>query len=60
MARSGVTVYDLLISCPDDVTEEINIIKKVVETFNRTFGLPNDIRIEPKHWSRDSYPPIRR
>ena len=55
MPRIGV-IYDLLISCPGDVTEEVDIIKKVVESFNRMFGSLNNISINTKHWSKDSYP----
>lgn len=51
-----IKLYDLLISCPGDVEEECGIIKKVVETFNRAFGDGNNIRINPKHWSKDSFP----
>ena len=30
--------YDLLISCPGDVVDEIEIINKCVESFNQTFS----------------------
>jgi hypothetical protein len=55
MART-VTQYDLLISCPSDVIEELEIIKETVEEFNRMFGSANNAVILPKHWSVDSYP----
>ncbi|MFZ3577855.1 hypothetical protein [Virgibacillus sp. DJP39] len=51
-----ITQYDLLISCPSDVEEELNIIKEVIETFNRSVGEANNASINPKHWSIDSYP----
>lgn len=56
MPRLGVTTYDLLISCPSDVKEEIQIIKEIVEKFNNLFGQANNIQIIAKHWSKNSYP----
>ena len=48
--------YELLLSCPSDVKEELNIIRETVEEFNRLFGEVNDMLIVTKHWSTDSYP----
>ncbi|WP_205415536.1 hypothetical protein [Bacillus subtilis] len=50
------TYYDLLISCPSDVKEELKIINEQVDNFNRMFGRINNISIDTKHWSKDSYP----
>ncbi|MCY8944318.1 hypothetical protein [Bacillus atrophaeus] len=50
------TYYDLLISCPSDVIEELQIINEQVDNFNRMFGRINNISIDTKHWSKDSYP----
>lgn len=50
------TTYDLLISCPGDVSEYLNVISECVENFNKTIGDLNGIRLEIKHWSKDSYP----
>lgn len=55
MARN-ITQYDLLISCPSDVKEELNVIKETVEEFNRLFGEPNNAQIVIKHWSKNSFP----
>jgi hypothetical protein len=52
----NVTQFDLLISCPSDVKEELEIIKETVEEFNRMFGAANNCSIVSKHWSKDSYP----
>ncbi|WP_018932285.1 hypothetical protein [Gracilibacillus lacisalsi] len=52
----NVTQYDLLISCPSDVIEELEIIKETVNDFNRMYGSANNISIVSKHWSKDSYP----
>jgi hypothetical protein len=56
MPRIGITAYDLLISCPGDVVEYLDVIKESVESFNRVFGRINNIEIVTKHWSTDSYP----
>jgi hypothetical protein len=52
----NITQFDLLISCPSDVKEELEIIKETVEEFNRMFGAVNNCSIVTKHWSKDSYP----
>jgi hypothetical protein len=52
----NVTQFDLLISCPSDVKEELEIIKETVEDFNRMFGAANNCALLAKHWSKDSYP----
>lgn len=51
-----VTRYTLLISCPSDIEEELEIINETVDDFNQNFGLINDIQISTKHWSKDSFP----
>ena len=51
-----VTQYDLLISCPGDVKEEIDAINKAVENFNSTFADTLEISIRVKHWSKNSFP----
>ncbi len=56
MPRKGITIYDLLISCPGDVTDYLEILKESVATFNRSFGVLNNIEVVTKHWSTDSYP----
>lgn len=56
MPRKGITIYDLLISCPGDVTEYVETIKECVESFNRGIGKLNNIEVDIKHWSKDSYP----
>ena len=56
MPRKGITIYDLLISCPGDVVDYLGILKESVESFNRVFGVLNNIEVVTKHWSTDSYP----
>lgn len=55
MAKSVIR-YDLLISCPGDVSNEIALINKAVEEFNSLYSDVLGIIIQTKHWSKDSYP----
>lgn len=50
------TVYSILISCPNDVEDEIKIIKEVIDDFNKNLGEINDIKLEAKHWKSNAYP----
>ena len=56
MPHPNVTVYDLLLSCPGDVLDLKNIIEECITAFNSTLGTLNNIRIDLKHWSTDSFP----
>lgn len=53
-----VTQFDLLISCPSDVKEELEIIKETVDGFNRMYGEANNALIVTRDWSKDSYPEL--
>ena len=55
MPHVGVTVYDLLLSCPGDVLDLKDTITECVKSFNASIGEVNNIRIELKHWSTDSF-----
>lgn len=52
----NITQYDLLISCPGDITDEIGIVEEVVASFNQQFTNSLGISILPRHWSKSSYP----
>lgn len=54
MARN-VTQYDLLISCPGDITAELPLIEKAVAEFNKTFSDTLGISVRTKHWSKNAY-----
>ena len=56
MPRRGVTVYDLLLSCPGDVLDLKPTIEECIQSFNSSIGEINNVRIELKHWSTDSFP----
>ncbi len=51
-----ITKYNLLISCPGDVVEEIGIIENCVRKFNDQFSDTIGISIQTYHWSKSSYP----
>ena len=56
MAKTGITEYDLLISCPGDVEAFVDDIEKAINKFNKLSGENNHIRISSKYWKRDSFP----
>lgn len=49
------TTYDILLSCPSDVQEELDILKEVVNDFNRTSGARMGVSLSIRHWSTDSF-----
>lgn len=56
MPRTGITVYDMLVSCPGDVIDVMEVIRESVDSFNRTFGRRNNIEIVVNNWRTHSYP----
>lgn len=54
MAQS-VTLYNLLISCPGDVKDEVALIESAVDEFNELYADPLGITIKTRHWSKSSY-----
>lgn len=55
---SNIMVYDLLISCPSDVAEYLEVLEREIDHFNNFFGRSNQVIIRTRHWSRDSYSQI--
>lgn len=51
----NVVQYDLLISCPEDITSEISVIEDAVLQFNTQFSDALGISIRTKHWRKNSY-----
>ena len=51
----NVTLYNLLISCPGDVKEEITLIESSVNEFNEYYADTLGITIKTRHWSKSSY-----
>ena len=55
MPRKNITAYDLLISCPGDVTKYVDVVKECIESFNITIGRLNNAEIVGQHWSTSSF-----
>lgn len=51
----NVQLYDLLISCPGDITREISLIEDAVKEFNELYADVLGITIRTRHWSQSSY-----
>ena len=52
----NIIQYNLLISCPGDIKDEIDIINRTVQKFNDQFSDTLGISIRTRHWSKNSYP----
>ena len=52
---NNIVVYDLLISCPSDVSEYVDILEREVNHFNNFWGRTNNVIIRTRHWSKDAY-----
>lgn len=50
MPRTGITAYDILISCPGDVDKYVDVINKCIDEFNRLLGRVNNSEIVGRHW----------
>ena len=51
----NVTLYNLLISCPGDIKDEMALIESAVDEFNELYADPLGITIKTRHWSKSSY-----
>lgn len=51
----NVTLYNLLISCPGDVKDEVGLIETTVDEFNELYAETLGITIKTRHWSKSSY-----
>lgn len=54
--REDTKFYNVLISCPSDIVDEIDIIKDAVDYYNDTTGYNNYIYLKLNYWRWDSYP----
>lgn len=54
MAKN-VTQYDLLISCPGDVKDEVQLIRDAVDQFNQLYSDMLEISIRVRRWDKSSY-----
>ncbi|MCH5279183.1 MAG: response regulator [Christensenellaceae bacterium] len=51
----SINVYDLLISCPSDVSKFVNLLEKQVNHFNNYFGRANGVIVRCRYWTKDTY-----
>ncbi|MFT3983433.1 MAG: hypothetical protein QM697_05975 [Lachnospiraceae bacterium] len=51
----NILQYDLLISCPDDIEDEIEIINSVIQEFNDMYSDLLEITVRTKHWNKNAY-----
>ena len=56
--QDSVKVYDLLISCPSDVTQFVDSVEDAVEKFNNFFGRENNIILRIISWKNNSFPQL--
>jgi CheY-like chemotaxis protein len=56
MVSKTATVYDVLISCPGDVSTFVGILENAMSKFNNFFGRENDIILRPISWENNAFP----
>jgi len=54
--QKAVTVYDLLISCPGDVSQFVEGLENAMDKFNNFFGRENSIILRPISWKNNAFP----
>ena len=50
------TVYDILISCPGDVSQFIDKLENAINKFNNFFGRENRVVLRPVSWMNNAFP----
>lgn len=56
--QKTVTVYDVLISCPGDVTVFVEGLENVINRFNNFYGRENSILLRPISWKNNVFPQL--
>ena len=52
----NVILYDILVSCPGDITEERKIIEEEIIRFNELYSDTLGISLRTRHWLKSSFP----
>ncbi|MCL2064354.1 MAG: hypothetical protein FWG98_08285 [Candidatus Cloacimonetes bacterium] len=52
----NATVFDIMISCPDDVLSFVKNIERAVDKFNNSYGKENNVVLRTISWKKNSYP----
>ena len=50
-----VTQYDLLVSCPGDIKDELRIIEEVLNQFNDSYADVLHVSVRIRHWTKSAY-----
>ncbi len=53
--NKNITLLKLLISCPSDIKEEVQILKDIISNQNNIFISSYRLVVQPIHWSSSSY-----
>ena len=51
-----VTGYDVLISCPGDVSPFVEILENAIGKFNNFYGRENNVILRPISWKNNAFP----
>lgn len=49
------TTYDVLLSCPGDVLDQMDLVREAINSFNEGIGLDNNVVLMLRHWSISAY-----
>lgn len=52
------SIYRIMIGCPSDITEEVNIAKRIILKWSCTNAEAHQMVLLPLHWSDNSYPGV--
>ena len=52
---NDIMVYDLLISCPSDVSQYVELLERQIHLFNNFYGRSKNIIVRSRYWEKDSY-----
>lgn len=52
------TIYRIMIGCPSDITEEVQIAKRIILKWSCTNAEAHQMVLLPLHWSDNSYPGV--
>jgi len=52
----AATVFDVLISCPGDVSQFVPVLEEAIQNFNSIDGRRNDVVLRPVNWAKNAYP----
>jgi len=56
MIGTKVTEFNLLLSCPNDLSQFKEEVSDCVECFNNLYGSASNVVVSVKHWKNASYP----